>query len=67
MILGMSVPVPQMQPSSHAVAAFIERHDTLRMVMEWIADRFADAPEPDTSIDWEDGEDHDDEDGPAAL
>jgi hypothetical protein len=26
------------------------------MIMEWIADRFADTPGEDTSIAWEDGE-----------
>jgi hypothetical protein len=49
------------------VADFIERHDTLRMIMEWIADRFADSPELDDSIDWEDGEEHDEPHGPATL
>ena len=46
---------------------FIERHESLRMLMEWLADRFADAPVIDDSIDWEDGEDHDEPHGPAAL
>jgi hypothetical protein len=57
-------------PASHQagpVAEFIERHDTLRTIMEWIADRFADAPEVDDSIDWEDGEEHDEPHGPATL
>jgi hypothetical protein len=56
-------------PASHLphrpIVEFAERHDVLRMVMEWIADRFADAPEIDTSIAWEDGEEHEDEDEPA--
>ena len=57
-------------PASHhvgPVAEFIERHDTLRTIMEWIADRFADAPEIDDSIDWEHGEEHDEPQGPATL
>ena len=57
-------------PASHhvgPVAEFIERHDTLRTIMEWIADRFADAPEVDDAIDWEDGEEHDEPHGPATL
>ena len=57
-------------PASHAsgpIAEFIERHEVLRAMMEWFADRFADAPEIDTSIDWEDGEEHDEPQGPAAL
>jgi hypothetical protein len=58
-------------PASHQhtgpLAEFIERHDTLRMVMEWLADRFADEPEIDASIDWEDGEEHDEPHGPATL
>jgi len=37
------------------------------MIMEWIADRFADEPEADTSIAWEDGEDHDEPIGPSTL
>ncbi len=61
----MSMPAPH----DHAgpMADFIERHETLRMIMEWIADRFADAPEPDDAIDWEDGEEHDEPHGPATL
>ena len=58
-------------PASHStggpVAEFIERHETLRTIMEWIADRFADAPEADDAIDWEDGEEHDEPHGPATL
>jgi hypothetical protein len=45
------------------ILEFIERHETLRMIMEWITDRFADAPLVDDSIAWEDGEEHED-DGP---
>ncbi len=56
-------------PAAHPgpIAEFIERHETLRMIMEWLADRFADAEEPDTSIAWEDGEEHDDEALPPAA
>lgn len=61
----MSLPVSH-NPSG-PIAAFFERHETVRMVLEWIADRFADHPEVDDSIDWEDGEEHDDPDRPAAL
>lgn len=52
---------------SHPIADFVARHETLRMLMEWIADRFADTGEVDDSIDWEDGEEHDEPQGPAAL
>ena len=58
-------------PASHhpvsPVAEFIERHDSLRMIMAWLTDRFADAPEIDDTIDWEDGEEHDEPHGPAVL
>jgi hypothetical protein len=61
----MSMPSPKhdMMPAIDAAG----RHDVLRMIMEWIADRFADSPETDTSIDWEDGEEHDEPHGPATL
>ncbi|MEO7223123.1 MAG: hypothetical protein ABIY37_11675 [Devosia sp.] len=49
------------------MADFIERHETLKVIMEWIADRFADSPEVDDAIDWEDGEEHDEPHGPATL
>ena len=61
----MSMPAPHSAVSP--VAEFNERHESLRMLMEWLADRFADAPEIDDSSDWEDGEDHDEPHGPAAL
>jgi len=61
----MSLPAPLPHPTP--VAEFIERHDTLRMIMDWIADRFADEPKIDDAIDWEDGEDHDEPHGPATL
>ena len=56
-------------PATHApspIADFIERHDTLRTILEWIHDRLADAPAVDDTIDWEDGEEHED-DGPMAA
>ena len=59
--------VPSVHPSSQPIAAFIERNDLLRSIMEWIADRFADAPEGDTSIAWEDGEEHDEKAGPTTV
>ena len=65
MLQVMSMPASQHQ--SGPIAEFIERHDTLRMLMEWIADRFADAPQIDDSIAWEDGEEHDEPVGPASL
>jgi hypothetical protein len=43
------------------IGEFIERHETLRMIREWIADLMADREEVDTSILWEDGEDHEDD------
>ncbi len=61
----MSMPAPQ--PIASPVAEFIARHEPLRTLMEWLADRLADTPETDDSIDWEDGEDHDEPQGPAAL
>lgn len=64
----MSLPAPIHQHQfAGPVAEFIERHDTLRMLMEWVADRLRDTPEPDTSIDWEDGEEHDEPHGPPTL
>jgi hypothetical protein len=61
----MSKPAPQHQ--SGPVAEFIERHETLRMITEWIADRFADTAHIDDAIEWEDGEEHDEPRGPATL
>jgi hypothetical protein len=61
----MSMPASQ---TVGPVAEFIERHETLRTIMEWLTDRFADGAEPiDDTIDWEDGEDHDEPHGPATL
>lgn len=48
-----------------ADAAETGRPEMMRAIMEWIADRFADSPEIDDSIAWEDGEAHDD--APGAL
>jgi hypothetical protein len=66
MIPAMGVPVlkieQQLPPANLA-----ERHDMLRTIMEWIADRFADAPQVDDSIAWEDGEEHDEPAGPSTL
>ncbi len=64
--MSLPAPIPQNQLTA-LPAALIERHDTLRMLVEWIADRFRDAPEPDTSIDWEDGEEHEEPHGPPTL
>ena len=61
----MSMPAPQ--PSHPPVTDLAMRNDTLRMIMEWITDRFADAPEADGDIEWEDGEEHDEPHGPAVL
>ncbi len=60
----MSMPAPEQQTG---LVEFIERHETLRMIMEWIADRFADETAGDAAIDWEDGEEHDEPHGPATL
>ncbi|HVY50484.1 MAG TPA: hypothetical protein VHA07_02885 [Devosia sp.] len=62
----MGIPLLRIEQQP-AVAEFVERHETLRMILEWIADRFADAPQADDSIAWEDGEEHDDPVGPATL
>lgn len=59
MLLTMSMPA---HIPAGPVAEFIERHETLRMIVEWFADHLADVEEPDTSIAWEDGEEHEDED-----
>jgi hypothetical protein len=68
MIHRMALPVLHLQPQSRPFDEMVERHDTLRMIMEWIADRFADTPkEADTSIAWEDGEEHDEPTGPSTL
>ena len=63
----MALPVLHLQPQPRPLTDLGERHDMLRMIMDWIADRFADAPEEDTSIAWEDGEEHDEPTGPSAL
>ena len=60
----MNMPVPNHIPS---LDALVERSDTLRMIMEWIADRFADEEKHSDAIDWEDGEEHDEPHGPATL
>jgi hypothetical protein len=59
--------MPASEHASGPVAAFVERHETVRLVLEWIAERFAGHEEIDDSIDWEDGEEHDQPQGPAAL
>ena len=62
----MSMPAPS--SSAGPMAEFIERHETLKMIMEWLTDSFADSPQAlDDTIDWEDGEDHDEPHGPATL
>ena len=53
----MSMPVVIPTP----IVELVEKNDTLKMIMEWIADRFAEEAELDTSIAWEDGEEHEDE------
>jgi hypothetical protein len=62
----MGVPVLKLEQQLPS-AGLAERHDVLRAIMEWIADRFADAPEIDDSIAWEDGEEHDEPSGPSTL
>ena len=57
----MSLPAPH-DPVVHPLASFIERHETLRMIREWLADLIGEHEEVDTSILWEDGEDHDEDD-----
>ncbi len=58
MLLTMSMPAHN---PTGPIAEFIERHEMLRMIAEWLADRLSDAEEEDTSIAWEDGEEHEDE------
>jgi hypothetical protein len=60
----MSMPAPH---HFSPVSNFIERHDTLKAIVEWVTDRFADNPEDDDTIDWEDGEEHGEPHGPATL
>jgi len=59
MLCGMSMPIPH---SPTPITDFIERHETLRMIREWLADLIGEHEEVDTSILWEDGEDHDEDD-----
>ena len=59
--------MPATSSAATPVSEIIARHDTQRMIMEWIADRFADEPEVDTSIAWEDCEEHDEPSGPSTL
>jgi hypothetical protein len=66
MLFRMSMPASRVQPRL-PLADLAERHELLRTIMEWIADRFADAPEVDDSIAWEDGEEHDEPIGPSTL
>jgi hypothetical protein len=66
-ISAMAHPILHPQPHPRPFADLGERHDALRMIMEWIADRFADTQDEDTSIAWEDGEEHDEPQGPATL
>ncbi len=61
----MTMPAPH--PAVSPVAEFIARNETLRTLMDWLAGRFAETPEIDDSIDWEDGEDHEGPHGPPAL
>jgi hypothetical protein len=63
----MALPVLHLQPQARPFDEIVQRHDTLRMIMEWIADRFADTQPEDTSIAWEDGEEHDEPIGPSTL
>ena len=49
------------------IVELVEKNDTLKLVMAWIADRFADEAEVDTAIAWEDGEEHEDEALPPAA
>ena len=68
MIYRMALPVLHLQLQSRPFDEIVERHETLRTIMEWLADRFAETPrEADTSIAWEDGEEHGEPQGPATL
>jgi len=67
-MVAMGIPMTRQQVQApQPVQPVAEPLDTLRMIMEWIADRFADSPEIDDSIAWEDGEEHDEPQGPATL
>lgn len=58
MLGGMSMPA---QPTS-PIAEFIAHNDVLRAIREWLLERLGEHPDPDTSIAWEDGEEHEDDD-----
>lgn len=62
----MSMPAPP-RLQQRPVAEMVERHDLLRSIMEWIADRFAEEPKVDDTIAWEDGEEHDEPNGSPTL
>ncbi|MEQ1768364.1 MAG: hypothetical protein ABL879_00845 [Devosia sp.] len=36
----------------------VQRNDTFRAILAWVQDLLGEKPEPDTSIAWEDGEEH---------
>ena len=60
----MSMPASN---SAGPVAEFIARHETLKALMEWFTDRFGEPPHLDDTIEWEDGEEHDEPKGPTTL
>lgn len=41
-----------------AVLNLVQHNETLRAILSWVADLLAEKNGPDTSIEWEDGEDH---------
>ena len=41
-----------------AVLNLVQHNETLRAILSWVADLLAEKTAPDTSIEWEDGEDH---------
>jgi hypothetical protein len=38
----------------------VQHNETLRAILSWVSDLLAEKAAPDTSIEWEDGEEHDD-------
>lgn len=53
--------MPELHPPG-PLAALFARSEALRAVREWIADLMAERDEEDTSIAWEDGEEHAEDD-----
>ncbi|MEO6395579.1 MAG: hypothetical protein ABIO40_06675 [Devosia sp.] len=49
------------EEQARPVLNLVQHNDTLRAVLGWVHDLLAEKQQPDTSIEWEDGEEHEDE------